>query len=212
MDAAAHQPVIIKESVLIRLFPRAYAGVIPAFAAQRAQLEAAGILETFETAAMFLAQAGHESTGLSVLSENLSYSAERLTVVWPNRFPTLAAAQPYARNPEALANKVYGGRMGNDTAGDGWLYRGRGVLQLTGEEAYREVGKLTGLPLLADPGLAQTPGGAVATAAGFWRWKGVNRAPRGDVRAATEIVNGGVNGLAERATLYRLALELLRHV
>ena len=86
--------------------------------------------------AMLLAQVGHESQDLNTLEENLSYSARRLMQVWPSRFPNDRIASQYAHNPEALANNVYGGRMGNDKDGDGWLFRGRGPIQLTGRYNY----------------------------------------------------------------------------
>ncbi len=95
-------------------------------------------IDTPQRAAYFLAQVSVESAALSRLEEDLSYSAERLCVVWPSRFKTLSAAQPYARNPEALANRVYSGRMGNTAADDGWRYRGRGLKQLTGKSNYAE--------------------------------------------------------------------------
>lgn len=95
-------------------------------------------IDTPARVAHFLAQVGVESGGLARVEENLSYSAERLMTVWPSRFKTLAAAQAYARNPEALANKVYGGRMGSTQPGDGWRYRGRGLKQLTGRNNYKE--------------------------------------------------------------------------
>ncbi|WP_245281592.1 hypothetical protein [Ensifer sp. ZNC0028] len=74
------------------------------------------------------------------VTENLSYSAERLTQVWPTRFATIASAKPFARNPCKLANKVYGGRMGNTAPDDGWLYRGRGLPQITGKQNYEKFG------------------------------------------------------------------------
>jgi len=94
--------------------------------------EAAGIV-TPARICHFLAQCFVESSGFTDAEEDLSYSAKRLTQVWPKRFPTIESAQPYARNPEALANKVYGGRMGNTESGDGWKYRG-GLKQLTGKD------------------------------------------------------------------------------
>ena len=87
--------------------------------------------------AYILATAYHETGGkMQPLQENLNYSMNRLVQVWPKRFPTLASAKPYANNPEALANKVYGGRMGNVKPGDGWQYRGRGLVQITGRANY----------------------------------------------------------------------------
>lgn len=96
--------------------------------------------------AAILAEAHHETGGqMQPVSENLNYSANRLTEVWPSRFPTLAAAQPFANNPRRLANKVYGGRLGNTGPDDGWLYRGRGLAQVTGKTNYAKFG-LAGTP------------------------------------------------------------------
>ena len=96
--------------------------------------------------AVVLAEAHHETGGaMQSVSENLSYSAKRLTEVWPSRFPTLAAAAPYANYPRRLANKVYGGRLGNTGPDDGWLYRGRGLAQITGKTNYAKFG-LAGTP------------------------------------------------------------------
>lgn len=91
--------------------------------------------------AAILSEAYHETGGrMQPVTENLNYSAKRMTQVWPSRFPTVAAAQPYANNPKALANKVYGGRLGNDGPNDGWLYRGRGLAQITGKTNYAKFG------------------------------------------------------------------------
>ena len=96
--------------------------------------------------AAILAEAAHE-TGekMQPVSENLNYSAQRLTQVWPKRFPTIASAKPYANNPQRLANKVYGGRLGNVDPNDGWLFRGRGLAQITGRENYARFG-IAGVP------------------------------------------------------------------
>lgn len=99
-----------------------------------------------------LATAHHETGGRFVpIEENMSYSAKRMTEVWPSRFPDLESAMAYARNPEALANRVYGGRLGNDQPGDGWRYRGRGLVQITGRANYAKVGRLIGVDLEAFP-------------------------------------------------------------
>jgi putative chitinase len=91
--------------------------------------------------AAILAEVYHETGGkMQPVEENLNYSAKRLTQVWPGRFPTLSSAQPYANNPQKLANKVYGGRMGNTGPNDGWLFRGRGLPQITGRDNYRRAG------------------------------------------------------------------------
>ena len=161
-----------------------------------------------EDLSAFLGQILHESDGLTRLEENLSYSAERLTVVWPNRFPTKADAQPYARNPEALANKVYGGRMGNTDPGDGWKYRGRGPLQVTGRDNYRSVGGIVGQDLEAMPELLEQPRFALEACIAWWE----DRIPDellGDPEKTTRRVNGGLIGLAHREELTNAAREAL---
>lgn len=156
----------------------------------------------------FLGQILHESDGLTRLEENLSYSAERLTVVWPNRFPTKADAQPYARNPEALANRVYSGRMGNTEPGDGWRFRGRSPIQLTGHANYEFVGNLIGQDLTVIPELMGQPRYALEAAIAWWE----DRIPDsmiGDPEKVTKRVNGGLIGLAHREELTNAAREAL---
>lgn len=184
---------------LATLFPKAAPAVLDGFVACEPALKTAGVLDQPNRLQFFLAQLGHESGGLTIREENLNYSAARLMAVWPSRFPTLASAQPYANNPRALANKVYGGRMGNTGPDDGWKYRGRGYIQLTGRDAYREVGRVAGLDLLNDPDLASDPQHATAIAAAYWTWKQVNGScDAGDFVACTRKVNGGVNGISDR--------------
>ena len=156
----------------------------------------------------FLGQVLHESEDLTAFSENLNYSAERLVQVWPARFPTLADARPYARNPEALANRVYGGRMGNTEPGDGWRYRGRGPIQLTGRANYAFVGDLMGQDLINLPELMEQPCYALEATIHWWE----NRIPDsmlGDPEKITKRVNGGLIGLADRELLTGLAHEAL---
>lgn len=161
-----------------------------------------------EDLSAFLGQILHESDGLTRLEENLSYSAERMTVVWPNRFPTKADAQPYARNPEALANKVYGGRIGNTDPGDGWKYRGRGPLQVTGRDNYRSVGGIVGQDLETMPELLEQPRFALEACIAWWE----DRIPDellGDPEKTTLPVNSGLIGLAHREELTNAAREAL---
>lgn len=156
----------------------------------------------------FLGQVLHESCMLERLEENLNYSAERLTQVWPTRFPTIGSAAPYSRNPQALANKVYGGRLGNTAPGDGWEYRGRGLIQVTGRTNYELVQKVSGLKVLKTPGLLAQPLPALQSAIAWWERK-VPDELLGDVERVTLAVNGGTNGLAEREELTQLAAEAL---
>lgn len=159
--------------------------------------------------AHFMAQVLHESAMLTVLAENLNYSADRLVAVWPRRFPTADRARPYARNPEGLANYVYGGRMGNTEPGDGWRYRGRGLIQITGRSNYELVQELTGLPAVNDPDLLLEPGPALLSALAWWG-ESVPDAEDASVEQVTRRVNGGINGLADRRRLFGLASRALQ--
>lgn len=153
-------------------------------------------------AAHLLGQASHESGGFKLVRENLNYSAETMLRVWPSRFKTLADAQPFARNPKALADKVYSGRMGN-AEGEGHIYIGRGFLQLTGKDNYRAFAADMGAPeILKDPALVETKY-AFETAIWFFEKnslfaiadKGVND---DTIKAITKRVNGGHIGLDHR--------------
>lgn len=147
----------------------------------------------------FLGQIHHESVGLSRLEEDLNYTAKRLTEVWPKRFPTIAAAAPYARNPRKLAEKTYGGRLGNTAPGDGWKYRGGGLIMNTGRDNYERPGELIGVDLVAQPELLRTPPIAALAAAAWWQDHGCNElADREDVTAITRRVQGGSLGLEDR--------------
>ena len=156
----------------------------------------------------FMGQVLHESGMLETLQENLSYSAQRLTQVWPRRFPTLASAQPFARNPRALANKVYGGRLGNTAPDDGWAYRGRGLIQITGRDNYRQMQHITGLPLLDEPDLLLEQEPALRASIAWWE-ESVPDELLGDVARVTRAVNGGTTGLDHRAMLTRRARAVL---
>jgi putative chitinase len=157
----------------------------------------------------FMAQCYVESGGFRITQENLNYSAKRLVQVWPNRFKSVKDAEPYANNPQALANKVYGGRMGNTGPNDGWLYRGRGIKQITGKDNYRECGRYLGIDLLKDPDKLLDP--FIGAKAAVWYWNRANcnaPADRNDIRGVTKAVNGGYNGLADRRAAFRKAVEI----
>lgn len=146
--------------------------------------------------AAFLATIAHESNGGRQLEENLSYSADRIMAVWPARFPTREAAERLARDPFGLAESVYGGRMGNARPGDGWHYRGRGLIQITGAANYGMAAEGVGLPLLEAPDMATGQGAAAAIAAWWWAGNGCNElADSGDMEAWRRRVNGGLQGL-----------------
>ncbi len=163
--------------------------------------------------AHFLAQISHESGGGTITRESLNYThAARLHEVWPKRFPTVASAEPYVRNPEKLANKVYQGRMGNTQPGDGYRFSGRGLLQITGRNSYREIGTLTGLDLINDPDLAFAPEHALEVAAAEFAHLGcLPLCDRDDLHAVTQRVNGGQEGAADRAAWLERWRPLVGH-
>jgi putative chitinase len=161
--------------------------------------------------AAFLAQIGHESGQLRTLVENLNYSAEGLIRTWPTRFNLLTATN-CARKPEKIANIVYASRMGNGPAvtGDGWKYRGRGLVQITGWVNYQACGAGLSLDLLTKPELLEQPVYAALSAAWFWSSNGLNElADAGKFEAITRKVNGGLNGLADRLVICERALKVL---
>lgn len=161
--------------------------------------------------AAFIAQVGHESAQLNQLTENLDYSAEALQRCWPNRFNGALAAA-VAHRPESIANIAYASRMGNRAAesGDGWRYRGRGLIQVTGKASYRECGSALGLNLLEHPEWLEQPANAAMSAGWFWSSNRLNtQADLGDIKTITLCVNGGLNGYDERLALYGKALKVL---
>jgi len=182
-------------TALARIAPGGQLQVFERFA----ELEPFGVLAWKRRADHFLAQVLHETNGLTILVEGLSYSAKRLTQVWPKRFPSLQAAAPYADNPRALANKVYGGRMGNVDPDDGWRYIGRGLLQLTGRSAYRQIGAALGLDLEGFPMLVLEPEHCLRVAGAVWLEKRCNEfADVDSISQVTKAINGGLIGLEDR--------------
>lgn len=166
--------------------------------------------------AAFIAQIAHESAQFTRLVEGLSYSVRGLMATWPKRFPDEKTAQPFARNPEKLANYVYANRLGNGPpeSGDGWRYRGRGLIQVTGKANYTTAGAALGLPLVAQPAMLERPTDAVRSAAWFWQSKHLNELADADsldaFEAITRRINGGLTGLADRVVLWHKAQEVLR--
>ena len=159
--------------------------------------------------AAFIAQVGHESGQLTRLVENLNYSADGLMKTWPSRFD-LVRATACARKPEQIANVVYADRMGNAGPGDGWKYRGRGLIQVTGKTNYAACGEALGLDLINQPELLERPQYAAMSAAWFWSTRGLNTlADQGEFMKITRRINGGLNGLADRQALYDNALKVL---
>jgi putative chitinase len=162
--------------------------------------------------AAFLAQTAHESGGYTALSENLNYKWESLRKVFPKYFPTDELAQQYAKQPEKIANRVYGGRMGNgaEASGDGWKFCGRGLIQLTGKDNYTNFCESIDTPLEELPAYLETFEGAVQSACWFWETNNLNQwADAGDILTLTKRINGGTIGLDDRIKHYNHALAVL---
>ena len=164
-------------------------------------------------AAQFIAQLAHESGSFHYSSENLNYSASALRAVFGKYFPTDEIADKYARQPEKIANRVYADRMGNgdEASGEGWKYRGRGLIQLTGKDNYTNCGKATGMDLVNDPDqLTDNADAAVAAAGWFWDMRKLNNyADEDDIKAITRRINGGYNGLEDREAYLARAKQVL---
>jgi putative chitinase len=163
--------------------------------------------------AAFIGQCGHECGNFRILEENLNYRAETLCKLWPKRFPTLEFAKQYERQPRKIANSVYSNRMGNrdEASGDGFRFRGRGCIQLTGHSSYFHAGKALGVDFVMQPELVASPKYAALTAGWFWSTHGCNEiAERGDWTQLTKKINGGTIGLDDRIKHTNHALEVLR--
>ena len=160
----------------------------------------------------FIGQCSHECGNFKVLEENLNYRAATLMKIWPKRFPTQEIANEYAGNARKIANMVYASRMGNrdEASGDGYRFRGRGCIQLTGHANYFHAGQALGVDFVKDPDLVGTPTYAALTGGWFWSTHKCNElAEAGDWAGLTKKINGGVIGLADRVKHINEALALL---
>jgi putative chitinase len=182
---------VVTEAQLRKLFPNAKDATVKAFAAKSKAIRKE----------YFLAQIAHETGGLTRSVENLNYTAKRIAEIWPSRFPTVASAEPYAGNPEKLANKVYANRMGNGSpeSGDGYRFRGRGYIQITGKDGYRQTGLRAGIDLVASPEKAIETDTALRVACAFWKWKDLNLlCDARDFEEVTRRINGALIGYDDR--------------
>lgn len=159
--------------------------------------------------AHFLAQVSHESGDFRHTEENLNYSATGLMVTFPKYFPEKTGAIIYQRQPIAIASRVYANRMGNGDEGsrEGWKYRGRGYIQLTGKENYQKFSDFTKIDFITNPDLLATPEYAMRSAGWFWKINGLNEiADQGTqdeiVKRITKRINGGLNGIEDRLTRF----------
>lgn len=163
--------------------------------------------------AAFLAQTAHESGGFNFVQENLNYGAKGLMGTFKKYFPTEAIAKEYERKPEKIANRVYANRMknGDEASGDGWKFRGRGLIQLTGRDNYTRFAKAVDMTLDEAIEYLETPAGAVASAGWFWNVNKLNiYCDKDDFIGLTKRINGGTIGLHDRLHHYELALEVLK--
>ena len=162
----------------------------------------------------FLAQCGHESGGFKVVNENLNYGAKGLLTIFKKYFPTEDKAKLYERKPEKIANLIYGGRMGNgaEATGDGYKFRGRGYIQLTGKDNYTAFGKAINENIIANPDLVATKY-PLLSAAWFFSKNCLRKcadASDATVLAVTKCVNGGTIGLADRQKHFKEYYDLLK--
>ena len=173
-------------------------------------------INTPQRVAAFLAQCGHESGGWTIFEENLNYSAQGLNSIFKKYFPTIESATPYARQPEKIANKIYSNRMGNgdESSGDGYKYRGRGPIQLTGRANYTKFAQ----EMFDDwQNVVDNPDWVTAdrdfalmSAIWFWNANKLNvQADNGDIKLMTKKINGGYIGLDDRIAHYQQCMSLL---
>jgi putative chitinase len=168
-------------------------------------------ITTVGRVAAFIAQTAHESGGYRVLKENLNYSADGLNKIFPKYFGANRDANQYARQPEKIANVVYGGRMGNgdEASGDGFRYCGRGLIQLTGKNNYVNFANYAGISPEDAAEYLETPRGAVHSGCWFWYANDLNTfADAGDFIGMTKRINGGTIGLDDRIKHYNEAVHI----
>ena len=169
-------------------------------------------INTNNQRAMFIGQCSHECGNFRILEENLNYRAATLMKLWPKRFPTLEKANEYSGNPKKIANSVYSSRMGNrdENSGDGYRFRGRGCIQLTGHANYYHASQALGVDFVMQPDLVSTPKYAALTAGWFWSTHNCNSpADALDYTKVTKIINGGTIGLDDRINHVKQALAVL---
>ncbi len=166
-------------------------------------------INTKDRVCAFLAQILHESGCFNATKENLFYSATGLQKTWPSKFKTLEFAKTYEKQPEKIANYVYGGRMGNTETGDGWKYIGRGLIGVTGKDNYTALSKDTGIDFVKNPEWLEQPDYAAISAINFWNKYKLNvYADKGDFKSITQRINGGQIGAEDRIAKYKKLLLL----
>jgi putative chitinase len=194
---------LFKPGVWAKLFPKAAPELLKDLEEQGNFYFTSFGCDNTKSAAWYLANVAEESTHLTKMEESLYYTPRRLMQVWPKRFPSVARANIYARNPQRLANNVYANRMGNgdEGSGDGWRYRGRGPIQITGKDMYERVDKLLGLggELVKDPDLALTHALALPLIVAVYKIKNLHMAKT--FRAMVVSINGGTTNMESRLAI-----------
>ena len=168
-------------------------------------------INTPKRVAAFLAQCGHESGGFVFVTENLNYSASGLQRVFPKYFPTMEIAKQYERNPKKIASRVYANRMGNgdEASAEGWKFRGRGILQLTGKDNYFWFAASLDMTPEQAVDYLETFEGAAQSACWFWETNKLNKfCDANDFKGLTKAINGGYIGLEDREHHYEIALAM----
>ena len=171
------------------------------------------LFENEKRIAAFLAQVAHESGGFNAVVENLNYGAKGLMTTFKKYFPNEQIAKEYERKPEKIANRVYANRMKNgpEESGDGYTFRGRGLIQLTGRDNYTRFANAVGKSLVEAVKFLETPEGAVTSAGWFWDNNKLNiYCDKEDFVGLTKRINGGTLGLEDRKHHYHLALKMLK--
>ena len=197
---------------LVKAFPGAKKHILETYHSAILQACEQFELDTIERQAAFLSQCAHESGNFNSIVENLNYSAEALVKVWPKHFPNITFAKPYHRKPEKIANRAYRNRMGNgnEASGDGYRYRGRGFIQVTGRSNYEACGEALGIDLVSNPELLEQPEYVVLSAGWFWSDNSLNAlADKEDIVGLTKRINGGTHGLEDRKSKYATAKKAL---
>ena len=171
-------------------------------------------IDTPKRVAAFMAQCGHESGGFTLMQENLNYSAKGLVGTFKKYFPTETQAKLYERRPEMIANRVYANRMGNgdEASGEGWYFRGRGIVQITGKNNYTKCSQslFESNVLVENPDLLLETEYAIHSACWFWSAARLNElADIGDMKTMTKRINGGYIGLEDRINHYNHAIDIL---
>jgi putative chitinase len=196
------------KELFVKYFPKADIKVHEAFVKYFPEYE----IDSTNRRAGFLSQCAHESLDFTARTENLNYSVNALMTTFKKYFPTEDSAKAVARQPEKIANIVYANRMGNGASdsGEGFLYRGRGFIQLTGKSNYLAFAKVKGVELAEIVKYLDTIEGAVESALWFWKDRGLNLyCDNDDIVGMTKKINGGTNGLADRTSYYELYKKVL---